>query len=522
MSYLGTAPSEGGEVIIGGPVVDANAYSVLFTDINSDLSQSNNFLYNQDDISAIIGLHMDADLGKNQYKQLIGGDRKTFGELNFFGIQGSDSDTYTNALFGLADTTDVLGALGSTNSMFGQGSSKAGLTDEENAGIILNSGNILILQLEKIDTITDDTKWTIGISGAIEDKKIGFEYVNDLSGSEAEIRFGLTESLVIYEDLLNGNSYSLPDTFPTADNQVISVTDFTTGQTEWKSPTFTYDDTTKNIYSLNSGGGTVTGNDNFIVGEDAGLGATGVVYSNFIGKEAGAGAVNAISSNFLGYQSGYGGTGAYYSNFFGNQAGYGATDATYSTFIGNQAGYEATDATYSTFIGTAAGYNAPSAGGSVFIGDESGRDALAASSSVFLGNQSGISAENAENSVFLGFQSGYQAINAINSIFIGNQSGFQDTIDNLLGGSSILIGINTSTGGFSNSIAIGNEAVNTEEYQFMIGSGANPIDSIVITGTKTPASATDTGTKGTVCWDENYVYVCIDTDTWKRIAIATW
>lgn len=39
---------------------------------------------------------------------------------------------------------------------------------------------------------------------------------------------------------------------------------------------------------------------------------------------------------------------------------------------------------------------------------------------------------------------------------------------------------------------------------------------------KTPASATDTGTAGEICWDANYIYVCTATNTWKRTAIATW
>lgn len=39
---------------------------------------------------------------------------------------------------------------------------------------------------------------------------------------------------------------------------------------------------------------------------------------------------------------------------------------------------------------------------------------------------------------------------------------------------------------------------------------------------KTPSSAADTGNKGDICWDADYIYVCIDTDTWTRAAIATW
>ena len=39
---------------------------------------------------------------------------------------------------------------------------------------------------------------------------------------------------------------------------------------------------------------------------------------------------------------------------------------------------------------------------------------------------------------------------------------------------------------------------------------------------KTPSSASDTGNAGDICWDADYIYVCIATDTWKRVAISTW
>jgi hypothetical protein len=39
---------------------------------------------------------------------------------------------------------------------------------------------------------------------------------------------------------------------------------------------------------------------------------------------------------------------------------------------------------------------------------------------------------------------------------------------------------------------------------------------------KTPTSATDTGNAGDICWDSNYIYICVTTNTWKRSAITTW
>ena len=47
-------------------------------------------------------------------------------------------------------------------------------------------------------------------------------------------------------------------------------------------------------------------------------------------------------------------------------------------------------------------------------------------------------------------------------------------------------------------------------------------DTINVPVTRTPASATDPGTAGDICWDASYIYVCVATDTWKRVAIATW
>lgn len=47
-------------------------------------------------------------------------------------------------------------------------------------------------------------------------------------------------------------------------------------------------------------------------------------------------------------------------------------------------------------------------------------------------------------------------------------------------------------------------------------------DHINIATSKTPTSASDTGTQGDIAWDEDYIYVCISTNTWKRVAISTW
>jgi hypothetical protein len=39
---------------------------------------------------------------------------------------------------------------------------------------------------------------------------------------------------------------------------------------------------------------------------------------------------------------------------------------------------------------------------------------------------------------------------------------------------------------------------------------------------KTPATATAPGNTGDICWDANYIYVCVAANTWKRAVLATW
>lgn len=51
--------------------------------------------------------------------------------------------------------------------------------------------------------------------------------------------------------------------------------------------------------------------------------------------------------------------------------------------------------------------------------------------------------------------------------------------------------------------------------------------SVVVGGTltisqATPASAAAAGTTGTIAVDTGFIYVCTATNTWKRVAIATW
>jgi len=148
-------------------------------------------------------------------------------------------------------------------------------------------------------------------------------------------------------------------------------------------------------------------------------------------------------------------------------AGVGAF-ATNAIMLGNNAGYSASDASRAVLIGAAAGANTINTNSSTFVGTNSGTSAADAYNSNYYGLASGSNATRAHQSNFFGAFAGADATNAANSIFIGNQAGFSDTVNNYLSGTSILIGDSTSTGGFSDSIALGANARNTATNQFKI------------------------------------------------------
>jgi len=47
-------------------------------------------------------------------------------------------------------------------------------------------------------------------------------------------------------------------------------------------------------------------------------------------------------------------------------------------------------------------------------------------------------------------------------------------------------------------------------------------DLMRIRNSKTISSSSDSGNPGELCWDSTYLYLCVDTDTWKRIELSSW
>ena len=45
---------------------------------------------------------------------------------------------------------------------------------------------------------------------------------------------------------------------------------------------------------------------------------------------------------------------------------------------------------------------------------------------------------------------------------------------------------------------------------------------VLFTGGEPPTNADDSGDQGSICYDDDYFYVCVQDDTWKRVALSTW
>ena len=70
---------------------------------------------------------------------------------------------------------------------------------------------------------------------------------------------------------------------------------------------------------------------------------------------------------------------------------------------------------------------------------------------------------------------------------------------------------------------LGNVGIGTVSPTISDGIGLHLAGKILRIGTaKTPATAGAAGNAGEICWDANYMYLAIATNTWRRMTHATW
>ena len=66
-------------------------------------------------------------------------------------------------------------------------------------------------------------------------------------------------------------------------------------------------------------------------------------------------------------------------------------------------------------------------------------------------------------------------------------------------------------------------AITIDDQQNLIAEGnLEAKDQITIRNQNPPGAAASNGFRGEIRYDDNYIYVCIADNTWKRVSLSTW
>ena len=107
----------------------------------------------------------------------------------------------------------------------------------------------------------------------------------------------------------------------------------------------------------------------------------------------------------------------------------------------------------------------------------------------------------------LGYRAGASNITGNRNLFLGYNAGVNETgsdtlyISNSNTATPLIKGNFDSTGGYSGIVKINGD--------------------FLLSG-RTPASASAAGDAGIITWDNDYIYISVAANTWKRVAISTW
>ena len=199
-------------------------------------------------------------------------------------------------------------------------------------------------------------------------------------------------------------------------------------------------------------------------------------YSVFIGEEAG---INDDSTNNYNVSIGY-------------QAGKQNTSGNQNTSIGSKTLHDNTTGSNNTSIGSLSNYSNQSGSGNTSVGDNS-----------LPSNYSG------SNNTSIGYQSGYFNTSGSGNVFIGYKAGYWETESNKL---------HIDNYGSGPPLIWGDFATDS----LVINGNLTVTGKVTFTNNTPPDSTTATGTLGQIIYDEDYIYICIQSNQWKRVAISTW
>lgn len=259
-----------------------------------------------------------------------------------------------------------------------------------------------------------------------------------------------------------------------------------------------------------------------IVAGGAGIAKDSWINAVRVGQGA-AGTNNTVCGDGTGGQLTSGADGC---TFVGRQAGFWNSSGDGNTALGYNCQVNIRTGSWNSGFGINALYTNQSGSHNVAVGLE-GLYSVTHSFNSSFGSTAGyaLTGATSQNNVVIGYAAarfhsdGTTALTtAASSVYIGSQCrGLNNSDSNsiVIGASAIGDGANTTVLGTSST-------TQTKLHGTATSVGIISGDRLRIVNAKTPASASAAGTAGDICWDASYLYICTATNTWRRIAHATW
>ena len=235
------------------------------------------------------------------------------------------------------------------------------------------------------------------------------------------------------------------------------------------------------LVGIQAGNASMTGNNNAFIGRYAGDNNTSGADNTFIGSFAGAQNTTGAYNTSIGSNTGFSNYTGTQNTFLGYYAGYAST-ATANTFVGYKAGFTNSSGQFNSFIGVQAGLNNTTGSSNYFFGTNSGLSNTTGSGNYFLGDNAGGGNSSGGYNIYIGANAGNgPGVNGDNNLSVGFESGK----GNKSGANNTFLGFRADAGAssLSNATAIGNNAKVNISNALVLGAGAN-----VGIGTSAPAN----------------------------------
>lgn len=280
----------------------------------------------------------------------------------------------------------------------------------------------------------------------------------------------------------------------------------------------------------------VSGDNNTVIGDDAGTALTLGNDHTIIGSGAGAALTVSTGNTLIGRRAGNSLTGGADQNVaIGLNALLNETTTDQVVAIGYEALLVNSGGSSNVAVGartlraningsqnTAIGKNAlalVTLSNNTAVGKDALTAATTAQRNTAIGSLAGATITTGDEDTLLGYNAGGLLTEGSGVVFLGNQAGKNQTTN-----SDLLIIDNQDRGDIATEAT---DAMIYGVFNAAVGSQTLSLNATVAPDkllliSDAPAAADATGTTGHITWDSEYIYVCITTDTWKRVAISTW